>query len=306
MANSLLQTAHQYTQTHSDREGIARTTVPGLVLIRSTRPTELEHAIVRPLLCLVLQGCKQVSMGNSDCSFGADETMLVTSNQPTVSRIISASPSKPYLSIALDLDPSIIAELNLASTQTPGSSALQHDASLELREAVRRLLQLLEQPHSLAVLQSALLREIHHWLLLGPQGAAVRNLGMPDSQVQRIARAVALLRENYKQRLTVERLAAAAGMGRSAFHQHFRAVTSLSPLQFQKQLRLIEARRLPASPLARSRSRWATRASRNSLESTAACSTCHPDKIDKRRTYVLSDVSQSALIGGNLAWGWDI
>ena len=244
MANSLLQTAHQYTQTHSDREGIARTTVPGLVLIRSTRPTELEHAIVRPLLCLVLQGCKQVSMGNSDCSFGADETMLVTSNQPTVSRIISASPSKPYLSIALDLDPSIIAELNLASTQTPGSSALQHDASLELREAVRRLLQLLEQPHSLAVLQSALLREIHHWLLLGPQGAAVRNLGMPDSQVQRIARAVALLRENYKQRLTVERLAVAAGMGRSAFHQHFRAVTSLSPLQFQKQLRLIEARRL--------------------------------------------------------------
>lgn len=94
------------------------------------------------------------------------------------------------------------------------------------------------------MLGSSLVREIHYWLLLGKQGEAIRRLGPPNGRVRRIARAVAILRRDYARPLTVERLAREAGMSRSAFHQHFRAVTTVSPLQFQKQLRLIEARRL--------------------------------------------------------------
>ena len=106
---------------------------------------------------------------------------------------------------------------------------------------------LIERPASVPVLRTQLVREMHYWLLAGRHGAAIRRLGWPDSHVQRVARAVAVLRAEFAQPLRVARLAAVAGMSPSSFHQHFRAVTSLSPLQFQKQLRLIEARRLMLS-----------------------------------------------------------
>jgi AraC-like DNA-binding protein len=106
-----------------------------------------------------------------------------------------------------------------------------------------RLVRLLERPASLPVLQAQLVREMHYWLLAGRHGPAIRHLGFPDSQAQRIGRAVDVIRRDFASRIPVERLASVAGMSLSTFHQHFRAVTSLSPLQFQKQLRLIEARR---------------------------------------------------------------
>lgn len=117
----------------------------------------------------------------------------------------------------------------------------------EVADAALRLMKLLERPASVPVLQTQLVREMHYWLLAGWHGTAIRHLGWPDCHVQRVARAVAVLRSEYAQRLPVERLAAVAGMSPSSFHQHFRTVTSLSPLQFQKQLRLIEARRLMQS-----------------------------------------------------------
>jgi AraC-like DNA-binding protein len=114
----------------------------------------------------------------------------------------------------------------------------------DVADAALRLVRLLDRPASLPVLQAQLVRELHYWLLAGRHGAAIRHLGFPGSHAQRIARAVKAIRADYAAPLTVERLAAIAGMSASTFHQHFRAITSLSPLQFQKQLRLIEARRL--------------------------------------------------------------
>ncbi len=167
---------------------------------------------------------------------------IVTGNVPIASRISQANVANPYLALALDLDPTVITDLVMSESEAY-SSHPAHDTSGDLCDALRRLVMLLDRPKSLAVLKNGLVREIHHWLLLGPQGHAIRNLGLPDSHVRRIARAVAILRANYAQPVRVEHLAA-AGMSRAAFHQHFRAITSLSPLQFQKQLRLIEARRL--------------------------------------------------------------
>ncbi|ASK33298.1 AraC family transcriptional regulator [Alcanivorax sp. N3-2A] len=245
MSDSLRQAVHCYTQRHANASGVAGTPVSGLLLIRGTAPSALEHAIANPLICLVLQGSKQVSIGNRNFTFVGGDSMIVTANQPTVTRISQASVAAPYLALALDLDPAVIAELgvaiNLAESAAAEASA---DVEAGLRDAMLRLLRLLERPRSLAVLQKQLLREIHYWLLLGEKGAAIRHLGLPDSRVRRVARAVALLRRDYARPLTIAELAAAAGMSRSSFHQHFRAVTSVSPLQFQKQLRLIEARRL--------------------------------------------------------------
>lgn len=244
MTNALLDAVHRYTQKHADTTGIAVTPVPGLLLVQIPTPTALEHAIVKPLVCLVLQGAKRVSIANRDHTFMAGDSMIVTTNTPTVSRICEATVAKPYLAVALELESTVIADLNVVmSTMDAPSKNCGECPDTDLREAVFRLVKLLDRPGSLAVLQHQLVREIHYWLLLGKHGQAVGELGLPDSQVHRIGRAIALLRQAYTDHVPIERLAAEAGMGRSSFHKHFRAVTSVTPMQFQKQLRLIEARR---------------------------------------------------------------
>lgn len=207
-------------------------------------PTALEHAIVKPLVCLVLQGDKRVSIANRDHTFMAGDSMIVPTNTPTVSRIYEATVAKPYLAVALELEPTVIADLNVVmSTMDASSENFGECPDTDLRGAVFRLVKLLDRPGSLAVLQHQLVREIHYWLLLGKHGHAVGELGLPGRQVHRIGRAIAFLRQAYTDHVSIERLAAEADMGRSSFHKHFRAVTSVTPMQFQKQLRLIEARR---------------------------------------------------------------
>lgn len=245
MTKQLVAAVSRYTKIHANVDGIASTPVPGLWLIRSTAQSEIEHDIASPLICLVLQGTKQVTVGNRDLNFSPGDSMVVAANMPTVSRISEASAAIPYLAIALDLDPAVIADLGMAESAVK-SVEKESTATIdtELYDAMYRMIKLLERPRSLAILHKQIVREIHHWILLGKQGRAIRELGLPESQVRRISRAVTLLRNEYTQRLSIGRLAEAAGMGRSAFHKHFRLITSLSPLQFQKQLRLIEARRL--------------------------------------------------------------
>ncbi|WCM89944.1 AraC family transcriptional regulator [Acidovorax sp. NCPPB 3576] len=244
--DELTQAVLRYTgTTHHRTGGITATPVHGLYLVRRAAPSALEHAVEQPLVCLVLQGRKRVAMGSRTVSYAAGDTMIVTANVPTASRISQASIAQPYLAIALELDTAVITDLVMGSPECHAPAAVP-DAGDEddLRDAVRRLVRLLDRPESLAVLKDGLIREIHHWLLRGRQGAAIRHLGLPDSHARRIARAVAILRAEPAQPVPIERLAAAAGMSRSAFHLHFRAITSLSPLQFQKALRLMEARRL--------------------------------------------------------------
>ncbi|SEM19262.1 transcriptional regulator, AraC family [Pseudoxanthomonas sp. GM95] len=250
MTETLLTVVRRYTEAHADGAGLARTPIPGLTTIRSTTPTELDHAISRPLACLVLQGSKQVTTGTRSHSFDAGDSLLITADVPTVSQITRASAVAPYLSLVLDLDAAVIADLSAqmpAVSHRPGEAVRAEPTEAEVTDAALRLMRLLDRPAALPVLHAQLVRELHYWLLAGRHGDAIRQLGWPEGHVQRVARAVALLRAEYTQPLPVERLAAAAGMSASAFHQHFRSVTSLSPLQFQKQLRLIEARRLMRS-----------------------------------------------------------
>jgi AraC-like DNA-binding protein len=247
MVHALLAAVRAHADAHADADGAAPTPVAGLAAIRATGRTALSYQIPRPLVCLVLQGAKHVAMGSQSFTFRAGDSLLITADVPTVSQVTQASIAAPYYSLVMDLDPAVIAALvaEMAAHDDENHAPVRSEPTdTHVADAALRLLRLLERPASLAVLQASLVREIHYWLLAGRHGAAIRRLGLPDSHVRRIARAVALLRTGYTERLPVERLAAVADMSPSAFHQHFRAVTSLTPLQFQKQLRLIEARRL--------------------------------------------------------------
>jgi AraC-like DNA-binding protein len=246
----LLETVRRHAQAHTDPAGVAATPIPGLSTVRATAPSDLVYAVSRPLVCLVVQGSKRVTMGRQDFNFGAGDSLLITADVPTVSQITKASAVAPYLSLVLELDPGLIADL--AAEMKPGAAASGAPVRVDLTESevaesALRLMRLLDRPAAVPILQRALVREMHYWLLAGRHGPAIRNLAWPGGHPQRVARAVAILRAQYAKPLRVEKLAAEAGMSASAFHQHFRAVTSLSPLQFQKHLRLIEARRLMLS-----------------------------------------------------------
>lgn len=250
MTGTLLNAVRHYAEAHADSDGLAQTPIVGLTTIRATAPSGLDYAISHPLVCLVLQGSKQVAMGTQTFTFEAGDSLLITADVPTVSQITRASVAAPYLSLVLDLDPAVIADLTVQMGAMPvadGAPVRVEPTDGEVADAALRLMRLLERPASVPVLHAQLVRELHYWLLAGRHGAAIRRLGWPDGHARRVARAVAVLRAEFDQPLPVERLAATAGMSPSSFYQHFRAVTSLSPLQFQKQLRLIEARRLMMS-----------------------------------------------------------
>lgn len=246
MTGQLLDYARRYADAHAGRTCVASTPVDGLVVLREMAPTMLQYAVSKPLVALVLQGGKRVTMGSSTFDFGAGESLLITTDAPTVSQITTASRALPYYSLVLELDPAIIAglvgEIGPAPFDTDRPIRVDPTES-EVADAALRLLRLLDRPGTLAVLGPQISRELHYWLLSGRHGGAIRALGVTDSHAQRVARAVAMLRGNYAKAVKIEALAETAGMSISAFHVHFRSITSLSPLQFQKHLRLIEARR---------------------------------------------------------------
>lgn len=247
---TLLDAVRRHADAHAGDDGPVPTPIPGLMTVRATAPSDLIHDVQRPLACLVLQGAKRVTAGARMFEFSAGDSLLVTADIPTVSQITRASVAMPYYSLVLELDPAVIADLlaQMAPPATADHAPVRVDPTeAETADAALRLVRLLDRPASLPVLQAQLVREMHYWLLAGRHGDAIRKLGWPDGHVQRVARAVKVLRRDYAKPVAVERLAAEAGMSASSFHQHFRTITSLSPLQFQKQLRLIEARRLMQS-----------------------------------------------------------
>ncbi|MER9328519.1 AraC family transcriptional regulator [Mesorhizobium sp. M0488] len=250
MTHTLLEAVRRHADAHADSYGIARTDVPGLSTIRATRPSELQYAINRPLVALVVQGGKRVTMGSQTFEFGAGDSLLIAADVPTVSQITRANAGVPYYSLVLELDAAVIERLavEMRVVQAGVGGPVRVDTTeAEVAEAALRLMRMLDRPAALPVLGDQLVRELHFWLLAGRHGSAIRALGVTDSHAQRIGKAVALIREGFAQPLRVEQLAEKAGMSVSSFHQHFRAITSLSPLQFQKQLRLIEARRIMLS-----------------------------------------------------------
>lgn len=243
---SLLDLARRHADLHAGPLGYAPTPFRGLGVVRRLHPGALEVQVQKPLVAICLQGRKRVTMAGRDFDYGAGEALLITADVPTTSRILEASPLVPYYAVALELDLVLLHALTDEADLgrgTPGPVRIE-TADPDVTDAARRLLRLIGQPDAQAMLGEALLREMHYWLLTGSHGPAIRGLGLADSHATRIGRAVAVIRQDYTRSLRIEALAEVAGMSLSSFHQHFRAVTTLSPLQFQKQLRLVEARHL--------------------------------------------------------------
>ncbi len=248
MTQGLRNAVQHFVDAHGDANGLAPTPIQGVNMMRAYAPSGIMRSIYKPLVCLILQGAKQVAVGADTYSFAAGQSAIVSADVPIISRISKASRAEPYLAVAVDLDMSLLLDLSAGMGCSNGAggvppSVLMDDTDAAATDCTVRLVRLLERPEAIPTLRPLIMRELHYWLLTGRHGRIVCGIACLDGIAQRIARATAVLRSQFERPLRVERLAAHAGMSSSTFHHHFRAITSLSPLQFQKQLRLIEARR---------------------------------------------------------------
>jgi AraC-like DNA-binding protein len=231
----------------STESGDQRTARPmeGLLLLRQDRPSPLEATLYQPVLCLILQGRKQVSFGERTCAFGPGECLLVSHHLPVSSRVTRA----PYLALVFQVDVATVrklyqevAEAVLDSERARAAETDQADAGL--LDALGRYLALAGSAADARVLGPLVSREIHYRLLVAPWGGMLRSLIRHDSSASAVARAIGHIRGNLRSPIVIPELARQVGMSASAFHKHFRTITSTTPLQYQKELRLLEARQL--------------------------------------------------------------
>jgi AraC-like DNA-binding protein len=229
--------------------GERATAVPGLMLYRCTAPTVPNPCSYEPSLLVVAQGKKRVDLGRTNFVFGGSRFLLTTVELPVVSQVIVATEQAPYLAFFLRLDLSTVRDiLNTEEVHIPDASngtrgMALGEATTELLGACCRMVDLLNTPPDIPFFAKLIQREIVYRILQGTQGGLLKAIATLGDQSHRTAKAVAWLRAHYEKPLRVEYLATIAGMSRSALHHHFRAVTAMSPLQFQKQLRLYAARK---------------------------------------------------------------
>lgn len=224
------------------------TGIEGFTLVRARAQTALEGMLYAPLACLVLQGRKESFLGAERVAFGPGESLIVSLDLPSRSRVVEASRERPYVALALDIDFAILRDMaeeaEAAGRAEEAARAIDSGAAdAALVDAMGRMFALAERPHEARALAPLVRREIHFRLLMARHGGMLRSLARRDSHASRIARTLARLRREFAAPLRVVELAEAAGMSPSSFHAHFRAATATTPLQYQKDLRLIEARR---------------------------------------------------------------
>jgi AraC-like DNA-binding protein len=244
-------------ERHTGADGVYETALPRTILIRASQPTAPLHALHEPALCIVAQGRKQVMLADEVYLYGPEQCLVVSVDLPVVGQVIQATSKEPYLCMRLDLDPGQLSELRMevgsgdaqkqqteqtAGRLGPGMSVNPIDA--QLLDAVIRLLRLLDTPKDIAILAPLIEREILYRLLIGEHSARLRQIARADHRLESVNRAISWLKRNYAEPFRIETIAREARMSASALHHHFKTVTAMSPLQYQKQLRLQEARRL--------------------------------------------------------------
>ncbi|HKW84679.1 MAG TPA: AraC family transcriptional regulator [Burkholderiaceae bacterium] len=219
----------------------------GIKAVLAESPTEIAHHVLEPMLAVVAQGAKRAVLGDRIYEYGAGQYLVVSVDLPIAGHVFQASRERPYLAAGFTLKPTTIATLLLEmaahdrpSTEPAGLGV--SDAPRELLESVVRTLRMLDRPRDAAVLGPMLEREILWWLLNGEQGAMVRQIGLADSRLSQVSRAIRWIRVHHAEPIRIEALAEMAAMSASSLHRHFRAVTTMSPLQYQKLIRLQEAR----------------------------------------------------------------
>jgi AraC-like DNA-binding protein len=239
---------------HAPYDGSFELPFPGVQVFRASRPQgERVHGIHRAAICLVAQGAKRVFLGPEAYEYDAAHMLVASVDLPVSAQVTRASPSEPLLGLKLELDPQRIADLLLrvyphGLPQDPRRRAVcVTRADADILDAAARLVALAARPEEAELLAPLVLEEILIRLLRGPMGIRVAQIGREESHLHKISRAVSWVQAHFDQPLNVEELAGMLHMSASAFHRQFKSVTSLSPLQYQKLLRLQEARRLMLS-----------------------------------------------------------
>lgn len=231
---------------------VYETAVPALTLSRFSAPSDLVALVYEPCFCLVAQGAKEVVLAGETYRLDQAQSLLVSVDLPVEARVVQADPECPYLGLRLALDPAVVGDFMADGAAVPPAAPPSRAITVTpvepvLLESVTRLVALLSTPQDVGALAPLMLREITYRLLTGPQGARLRQIATAGAPAYRIARAIRWLKDHFAEALSIEALAKHVGMSPSAFHLHFKRVTALSPLQYQKRLRLQEARRLMRS-----------------------------------------------------------
>ncbi len=238
----------QVIERHVAGTGFCATAIPRLSLIHTDHMGIPTPVVYDAGLCLIAQGANRVLIGERSVVYDAANYLLVSVDLPAVCNIIEASPDKPYLCCKIDFDPALLAELmvteggELLSTDMPVVGVYPSDP--DLIDAACRLVRLLDRPETIGALAPLIEREILYRLLTGPHGPMLRRLATVGSHLNQVSRAINLIRRRYDSQIRIDEVAAEAGMSPSSLHAHFKAITGMTPLEYQKQLRLQEARRL--------------------------------------------------------------
>jgi AraC-like DNA-binding protein len=250
MSPTLIATLNQYLDSNGGTDGVLLTPVEGLFLMRSTCERLPHHVMYKPALCVTVQGAKQVLFGDKLFDYGEMQALVVGIEQPGVGRVTRASIREPYLGVFLQFDLGILREVTAQLSPPPKPTGSRHMGVFEmnvsgpLSDCIGRMIQMLGTPEAAPILYPAIKREISYWLLTGEYASEICKLVSPNSRTQRIAEAIHFLRSDITRRICIEQLADTAQMSLSSFYQHFKLLTSLTPIQYQKQMRLLEARRL--------------------------------------------------------------
>jgi AraC-like DNA-binding protein len=236
-------------ERYSGSNGFHKTAIPGLTLIRGTQTSSGNCGVYKPAMALISQGEKHVTLGEDSFIYDQSRYLVSSLDLPVIGRVTRASEEEPYLCIMFDLEPRRISELmsEMKLSRPPSASGRAMavgELTVELLDPVLRLTRLLDSPQDIPVLAPMIERELLYRLLTGECGQRLRNLAVAESQTGQIVRAIDWLKTHYTQSLRIEDLAKTVHMSESSLHHHFKAVTAMSPLQYQKMLRLQEARRL--------------------------------------------------------------
>jgi AraC-like DNA-binding protein len=252
MQTALISALNAYADANGGGEGVFETPIPGFGFMRTSRETLPNYMVYKPSLCIVAQGEKQVLVGGAHFAYREMQSLIVSVELPVLAWVTDATPEKPLVGMVLELDTGVLRAV-MEDLETPpvprgdiGLGVFVADLQGALADCVVRLARLLATPKAIPVLYPAIMREISFWLLTGEHGGEVSKLVLPNSRTRRLAEAVQVLRNDFARPIRIEELADIAHMSPSSFHQHFKTLTSMTPLQYQKQLRLLTARHLIA------------------------------------------------------------
>jgi AraC-like DNA-binding protein len=249
MSDVLVEMIQRYTDARAG-DGPFTTAIEGLTILRANGERAPSHMIYKPALCAAVQGTKWMICGERRLEYRAGQALVVNVEMPALGRIVEASPSKPFLGVVIEFELAVMREVMEALHAPPqsdadaGAGVFVTNLDGPLADCVRRALLLLDTPKAIPILYPSIMREICYWLLTGPCGADVARIALVSGHAQRVISAIHALRDRFTELLRIEDLALIAQMSPSAFHREFKTLTSMTPLQYQKQLRLLEARRL--------------------------------------------------------------